>query len=111
MCWLTSAACPPSSCGALPSAVPSPCPCGVSPCAVPVQAGAKQAPEVEVDPQQVQDVIIWSSHTFLQVRTGALPLGRLLVGTLVLLQHALFPGTVVKDIDGLQRRQLGFLLM
>lgn len=30
------------------------------------QAGAKTAPETPVDPQQIQDVIIWSSHTFLQ---------------------------------------------
>lgn len=32
------------------------------------QAGAKQAPEAQVDPQQIQDVIIWSSHTFMQVQ-------------------------------------------
>lgn len=31
-----------------------------------MQAGAKQAPEQQVDPAQVQDVIIWSSHTFMQ---------------------------------------------
>jgi hypothetical protein len=31
-----------------------------------LQAGAKQAPEQQVDPAQIQDVIIWSSHTFMQ---------------------------------------------
>jgi hypothetical protein len=32
----------------------------------PLQAGAKTAPEVSVDPSVIQDVIIWSSHTFMQ---------------------------------------------
>lgn len=31
-----------------------------------MQAGAKTPPEAQVDPHQVQDVIIWSSHTFMQ---------------------------------------------